>query len=108
MNPERSSHPVSIGEAVNDLLSDAEGNSWFLDSYWPENRVRVLAMIDDAFRYTEHRPLRVFEPGCGTGYISVLAARVGCQVTAADAWNLPDRNECFHRLGVHYLDSNFN
>jgi 2-polyprenyl-3-methyl-5-hydroxy-6-metoxy-1,4-benzoquinol methylase len=99
---------LELRSAVDELLREASGNKWFLDSYWPENKPRVLAMLADAFKYVDRRPLRVFEPGCGTGYISTIASRIGCTVTACDAWKLPERDATFAKLGVKYFDTNFN
>ncbi len=95
-------------QAEKTLLREAEGNPWFLNSYWPENRPRVLRMMRDAMLSSSQRPLRVFEPGCATGYIAKMAAAMGCEVTATDAWRLDWRDEEFRALGIRFFYSNMN
>ncbi len=64
-------------------------------------------MIQDL---TKHCPTgsTVFEPGCGNGYISYLAARLGYCAIATDAWEPQERNELFQRAGVGCFRSNLN
>lgn len=89
------------------MLEFFSNNAWFVHEYWPENRPRVLRFIADLQRYCP-TPASVFEPGCGNGYISFLASRLGYRVTAADAWEPPERPELFRRAGVESFACNLN
>jgi SAM-dependent methyltransferase len=96
-----------LQDAVNELLDAWRDNRWFVDSYWPENRPRVERMLGDLQARVAPGG-RVFEPGCGNGYISFLAARLGYRVTACDAWFPADRAPLFARAGVECFAANLN
>ncbi|HLG97609.1 MAG TPA: class I SAM-dependent methyltransferase [Bryobacteraceae bacterium] len=83
------------------------GNAWFLDSYWPLNENRVRMIINDVAKRTPPGG-RVLEVGCGNGYIAVLLAKCGYQVTATDAWEPPERAQLFETTGVECFPSNLN
>ena len=81
-------------------------NRWFTDSYWPENRPRVERIARDLLQLVPGG--RVFEPGCGSGYVSYLVARVGFDVIACDAWSPPERDEAFASAGIDFFSANLN
>ena len=77
--------------AVSEMLELWKANDWFVRSYWPENRPRVERMLRDLQRTFPKG--RIFEPGCGNGYISFLAARLGYEVWPAIPGSRPiERN----------------
>jgi 2-polyprenyl-3-methyl-5-hydroxy-6-metoxy-1,4-benzoquinol methylase len=92
--------------AVFEMLEFLKANDWFTRSYWPENRPRVERMFRDLQRAVPQG--RIFEPGCGNGYISFLAARLGYEVIACDSWFPPDRAELFASSGVQCFSTNLN
>jgi len=92
--------------AVSEMLTLWAGNDWFTLSYWPENRTRVKRMLLDLKRLTPEG--HIFDPGCGNGYISFLARRLGYQVTACDSWDITRRDELFKECGVGYFRANLN
>jgi SAM-dependent methyltransferase len=92
---------------VREMLDYFADNEWFTRSYWPENEPRVTLLLTDLARLVGAGGL-VFEPGCGNGYISFLASRMGYKVTATDAWHPADRDELFRRAEVHCFASNLN
>jgi 2-polyprenyl-3-methyl-5-hydroxy-6-metoxy-1,4-benzoquinol methylase len=92
--------------AVSEMLELWKANDWFVRSYWPENRPRVERMLRDLQRTFPKG--RIFEPGCGNGYISFLAARLGYEVMACDSWFPPDREELFAISGVQCFSANLN
>lgn len=106
--PSRTSREaVPIEEAIRELLEHFATNSWFIREYWPSNQLRVRKMLSDP---RAHAPLgsRVFEPGCGVGFVSFLASRIGYRVIGADAWEPEGRAEFFQRAGVEYFPVNLN
>jgi SAM-dependent methyltransferase len=85
------------------------GNSWFTDAHWPENRERVRAMLRDAERFRPAgRVARLLDLGCGNGFVSLLAARLGYQTSAVDAWEPPERAQLFAEAGVAFRSCNLN
>src|SRR5689334_21492356 len=100
---------VYLPEAIHDMVAyySEKGNEWFAKNYWPENRGRATRMLSDLARLVAPGG-DVFEPGCGNGYISYLAARTGYRVTATDAWSPSDREELFRRASVEFFLSNLN
>ena len=102
----RTTTPVSFEGAVTEMLEFFKGNEWFVRSYWPENRPRIERTFRDLQETVP--PGRVFEPGCGNGYVSFLAARLGYEVTACDSWFPPDREELFALGGVRSFPANLN
>jgi len=89
------------------MLEYFSRNAWFVNGYWPENEPRVVRLLGDLQRLAP-APASIFEPGCGNGFISFLASRLGYQVTATDSWQPADREELFHRANVHCFVSNLN
>jgi SAM-dependent methyltransferase len=89
------------------MLEYFSNNTWFVKGYWPENEPRVTRLLGDLQRVVP-APASVYEPGCGNGYISFLASRLGYRVTATDSWQPADREELFHRANVHSFRSNLN
>ncbi len=89
------------------MLQYFSNNPWFVQDYWPENKPRVIRLLGDLQRLAP-TPAAVFEPGCGNGFISFLAGRMGYQVTATDGWQPSDREELFRRADVHCFKSNLN
>jgi SAM-dependent methyltransferase len=98
---------IVLQDAVDELLDAWRDNRWFVDAYWPENRPRVERMLGDLQARVAPGG-RVFDPGCGNGYISFLAARLGYRVTACDAWSPEDRALLFARAGVECFAANLN
>lgn len=97
----------SFEAAIREMLEFYSNNAWFVRDYWPENEPRVSRLLRDLQRLAP-APGSVFEPGCGNGYISFLASRLGYQVTATDGWEPPERAELFRRANVHSFKSNLN
>jgi 2-polyprenyl-3-methyl-5-hydroxy-6-metoxy-1,4-benzoquinol methylase len=99
--------PVSLDRAVAEMLEVNASNDWFIGSYWPENKPRVLRMIRDVM--SRFPPgARILDVGCGMGYISFLFARLGYRVMATDGWRLPERDELFGRHGIAFEYGNLN
>jgi SAM-dependent methyltransferase len=96
-----------LNPGIREMLEYFAGNEWFTNSYWPENEPRVRLLLTDLARLTEQGGL-VFEPGCGNGFISFLASRMGYSVTATDAWHPEDRDALFKRANVRCFASNLN
>src|SRR5580658_6880137 len=94
----------TIKGAISEMLDFWKTNDWFVYSYWPENRPRVERMLGDLQRHIAKG--LVFEPGCGNGYVSFLAARLGYEVIACDSWFPPDRAELFAIAGVQCFSAN--
>jgi SAM-dependent methyltransferase len=103
--PERPTQ--SLQAAIREMLEYYASNAWFVRDYWPENEPRVTRLLKDLQRLAP-APGSVFEPGCGNGFISFLASRLGYQVTATDGWEPPERAELFRRANVHSFKSNLN
>jgi SAM-dependent methyltransferase len=99
--------PVSLDAAIREMLEYFSNNAWFVKDYWPENETRVTRLLRDLQRWVP-APARVFEPGCGNGYISFLASRIGYQVAATDSWEPADREELFRRADIQSFKSNLN
>ena len=99
--------PTLLHAAIREMLEYFSSNTWFVKGYWPENEPRVTRLLGDLQRVVP-APASVFEPGCGNGYISFLASRLGYQVTATDSWQPADRKDLFHRANVHSFISNLN
>jgi SAM-dependent methyltransferase len=99
--------PVSMDSAIREMLEYFSNNAWFVRDYWPENAPRVSRLLRDLRRLAPV-PAAVFEPGCGNGYISFLASRLGYEVTATDGWEPADREGLFERANVHSFKSNLN
>lgn len=98
-----------FASAEQELAVAFEGNPWFRDSYWPENRSRVLTMLADAERcHPAGGDARLLDLGCGNGYVSILAARLGYHVIALDSWEPPERAKLFGEAGVAYCPANLN
>jgi 2-polyprenyl-3-methyl-5-hydroxy-6-metoxy-1,4-benzoquinol methylase len=100
--------PKHSEDIVSGLLNEFRGNSWFVDQCWPENKHRVLLMLEDLVERKPDRTASVLDVGCANGYITYLFARAGYAVTATDSWHIPERDEMFARLGVQYFPSNLN
>lgn len=98
---------VTLEQAIKEMLEFFKLNQWFTSSHWPENAPRVTRMLQDLTRFVPASST-VLDPGCGNGYISFLAARLGYRVTATDAWEPEDRKELFRIAGVGYFQSNLN
>jgi 2-polyprenyl-3-methyl-5-hydroxy-6-metoxy-1,4-benzoquinol methylase len=99
--------PSTLDVAIRDLLQEFQGNAWFTEQYWPDNKDRALSMVRDiSGRLKENAEL--FEPGCGVGYISYVFAKLGYRVTATDAWKLPERDEMLRRVDAKFFYSNLN
>jgi len=99
--------PILLRSAILEMMEYFSNNAWFVRDYWPENEPRITRLLADLQRLTP-APATVFEPGCGNGYVSFLASRLGYQVTATDSWQLADREELFHRASVRSFLSNLN
>lgn len=107
--PERPGRPLDYPAAVAELLREFAWNSWFLDTYWPENEPRIRAVCGYSRPYLERpTPPRVFEVGCANGYVAYLYSRLGGRVSAADAYDDEKRADLFRRAGVEYREVNLN
>lgn len=89
------------------FVNEFAGNEWFTRSYWPENRDRAIAMLTDIQKRLPPGS-RVFDVGCGNGYISMLLADNGYRVTATDAWLIPERGRMFTSRNIEFFESNLN
>lgn len=100
---------VSLDDAVQELIEfyGKDDNRWFLDEFWPANDHRVRCMLQDLAALAPAGS-QVFDPGCGNGYMSFLASRIGFEVTATDAWCPPDRERLFDQASVRSFVSNLN
>jgi SAM-dependent methyltransferase len=94
--------PVSLHIAIEEMVDYFSANTWFINEYWPANEPRVKALPPN-LQQLMPAPATIFEPGCGIGYISFLASRLGYQVTATDNWHPPDRDAQFCRAKVHFF-----
>lgn len=107
--PQRTAEPSALAypEAVRCLLDEFAWNSWFLDSYWPENEPRIRLLVRLAL---DHMPAnsRVLEVGCANGYVAYLFRLLGFEVAANDAYDDEKRAELFRKGGVSYQETNLN
>ena len=99
--------PIALEAAVRQMLEYFSDNPWFVKDYWPENKTRVTKLLRDLEHWVA-APACVFEPGCGNGYISFLASRLGYKVIASDSWEPQDRVELFRRANIDCFQSNLN
>lgn len=101
--------PLPLRDAVKQLLDHFAHNAWFVETYWPENVERVVMMITDVMsKCPPASSSHIFDVGCGNGYISYLFSILGYEVTATDAWELPERDQLFQKNSVQFFYSNFN
>jgi SAM-dependent methyltransferase len=106
-HPAGARSPVLLDAAIREMLEYYSNNAWFVRDFWPANQLRVVRLLEDLRRLAP-APASVLEPGCGNGYISFLAGRLGYQVTATDSWQPEDREELFRRADVRSFPSNLN
>lgn len=99
----------AIRRVLDDLPRLFVGNSWFLQSYWPENRLRVRRMLSDVVgSFPFPQTTRIIDVGCGNGYISLAFANLGYAVTAVDVWEPSERAAMFSAAGIVYQRANLN
>jgi SAM-dependent methyltransferase len=101
--------PALYSQAVRSLLAEFAWNSWFTDSYWPENepRIRLMARIARE-QLPSPAGLRALEVGCGVGYVAYLFKLLGFDVSAVDAYDDERRDELFQKGGIPYQLTNLN
>jgi len=101
--------PVSFEKAVPMLVDEFHWNSWFLETYWPENAPRMELMAQLAIAHSpKPEETQLLEVGCANGYAAALFRLLGFQVAAADAYDDPRREELFLKLGIPYTSTNLN
>ncbi len=96
-----------IEAAVEGLLLEFAGNTWFTESFWPENEQRVRLILEDILGRLP-TPARLLDVGCFNGFLSLLIKRLGYEVTATDAVSMPERDEMLGRHGIEFFYSNLN
>jgi SAM-dependent methyltransferase len=96
-------------EAVGKLLNEFSNNSWFINSYWPENRPRINEIVEIALTQFQN-PIgkKVLEVGCANGYVAYLFRLIGFEVSAIDAYQDQKRSELFQKNNIFYHESNLN
>lgn len=100
---------LSFEKAVPLLIEEFRWNSWFLETYWPENAPRMELMARLALAHSpEANGTRLLEVGCANGYAAALFRLIGFQVDAADAYADHKREELFLKLGIPYTSTNLN
>ncbi len=105
-NP-KGSTGLAYRDAAHRLVSEFAWNSWFINSYWPENEPRVRRIAQLCLKGAP--PGRqVLELGCANGYIAALFHWLGFEVEAADAYPDVRRTELFQTLGIDYHEMNLN
>jgi len=57
------------------FVKEFAGNQWFNLSYWPENRDRAVAMLED-LRKRLPEGSQVLDVGCANGFIRMLLADI--------------------------------
>jgi 2-polyprenyl-3-methyl-5-hydroxy-6-metoxy-1,4-benzoquinol methylase len=97
----------AVGSAEARLLEHFRGNSWFLNEYWPMNKHRAFRMVRELKRYVPDGGT-VFEPGCGIGYITFLAACSGYRAIGADAWEPDGREQMLASVAASCIRCNMN
>jgi SAM-dependent methyltransferase len=108
MSIKPSSSPSSgVESAISSLLSAFAENVWFVESFWPENERRVRMILADILRQRPP-PARVLDIGCANGFLSVLLRKLGYEVVATDAAEVPERPGLFEALGITFFRSNLN
>jgi SAM-dependent methyltransferase len=101
--------PKTFPEAAVQLRQDFHWNSWFLNTYWPENEPRMHRMAEVVDRrFPAAAGGSVLEVGCANGYAAALFRMLGYQVTATDAYDDPDRDKLFLQHGIPYTPTNLN
>lgn len=105
----RSSTVPGFDEAASELLVFFESNTWFVETFWEENRDRIRLMAADAVAMRPPgRNVRVLDIGCFNGFSSFIFGRLGYGVTASDEVDLPERAELLSRVGGDFFRANFN
>jgi SAM-dependent methyltransferase len=100
---------LTYPEAVRALLDEFTWNSWFLNSYWPENEPRIRLVSRLALeRFPDAKGLHALEVGCANGYVAYLFRLLGFDVSAVDAYEDEKRTELFRKGGITYRQTNLN
>jgi SAM-dependent methyltransferase len=101
----------NYSDAVAILLQEFSWNPWFLETYWPENALRVKSIVALASKPVmslgaEERT--VLEVGCANGYIACLFSTLGFRASAIDSYDEPVRDAMFARRNIAYTKGNLN
>jgi SAM-dependent methyltransferase len=101
--------PRTFPAAVCELLTEFAENTWFLNSYWPENapRVKLLTELGQSAPTSGSRR-RTLEVGCATGYVAYLFSLLGDDVCAVDAYDDDNRAALFAKRDIEYRQVNLN
>lgn len=84
-----------------------QGNKWFTDVFWPENRKRIELCVLDALRLSPP-PAKVLDVGAHNGFATRIFAEVGYSATACDALDIVDRRELLEGFDTDFVQSNLN
>lgn len=98
-----------VGDAVGRMLNEFADERWFLESHWPLNIPHVRLMLQDILvaANSSTKP-RLLDVGCFNGYLGILFAELGYQVTGVDKQFSAETVERFSRLGIGHVTANFN
>jgi 2-polyprenyl-3-methyl-5-hydroxy-6-metoxy-1,4-benzoquinol methylase len=100
---------VETEHAITSMLDAYRDNSWMINENWPLNEPHVRLMISDVMaRFPPCSESRLFDVGCGNGFVSLLFQQLGYHVTGSDAWELQERQAVFEKSGIEFVYSNFN
>jgi len=95
-----------IEAAFSALRQEMAWNEWFLTTCLPENEARARRMIADVLARRDSERPALLDIGCFNGWMSLLFARLGYEVTATDASEPEDG--LFAKHGIRYFRANLN
>ena len=101
---------TNYAAAVVSLLQEFNWNPWFLETYWPENALRVKSIVELASKAPTAGGTQrtVLEVGCANGYIAYLFSALGFRAAAIDSYHESKRDEMFTRLDIAFTKGNLN
>lgn len=76
-------HPRSVDELIDEDAFEADERLPYWADIWPSSRV-LAERIASENGHTDGQPRRLLELGCGVGFASLVAARVGFDALATD------------------------
>ena len=101
--------PLAIEQAIAAMLDEYKDNDWLLNEHWPLNEPHVRMMVADVMsRFAPGPNMRLLDVGCFNGYMSVIFKQLGYHVTGTDICEFEDQKAIFKKLGVEFIQANFN